>query len=190
MTNSTKQDQTVIRDHPAVGLGLMRHMWEMYAETFEGINALAVQRHMMTYAEFAAVCMDDRIHKYVATDAAGVQGMSLLTNDLNAWPLISPAYFERHWPTHYAAKSVWYVGFVAVAEGAPHHLFPELIAAMYEPVKASKGVAVMDFCSYNVASRRLPDVTTRILRRLNASAVGAPIDAQEFWLWEFPDLNV
>lgn len=185
-----KEADTTIRMHTTVYLGLMGHLWEMYAKAFEEINTLAVQSHMMTYEQFVDVMLDERIRKYVATDPAGVTGLSLLTNQLHAWPLIAPAYFERHWPQHYADESVWYVGFVAVAErNTDPTLFPKLIAQMYEPVRDSRGVAVMDFCSYNVAVKRLPAVTQAILRRLNPSAVGAPIDEQQFWLWEFPNLN-
>jgi hypothetical protein len=186
-----KEAGTTIRMYTTAGLSLMRDLWEMYAKAFEEIDTLAVQSHMMTYEQFVEVMLDERIRKYVATDPAGVTGLSLLTNRLRAWPLISPRYFERHWPRHYADESVWYVGFVAVADrNTDHTLFPKLIAQMYEPVRDSGGVAVMDFCSYNIATRRLPAVTQAILRRLNPSTVGAPIDEQQFWLWEFPNLTL
>jgi hypothetical protein len=189
METTARQETPVITTYQHAGPVLRRSLWEMYTTTFTEINTLAVQNHMMPYEEFVEVMLDRRVVKYVATDESGaVLGMSLLTNDLSAWPLVSAPYFERHWPVHYAARSVWYVGFVAVATGAPFGLFPALIARMYEPVKASHGVAVMDFCSYNVATRRLPAATQAILRRLNPTARGAQIDAQEFWLWEFPEV--
>jgi hypothetical protein len=189
METKTQTGTPVIRIQRHLGLSLIGAAWEMYEATFQEINALAVQRHMMTYEEFVAVMADGRVIKYlVLGENHAVLGMSLLTNDLEAWPLISPAYFEKHWPEHYREQTVWYVGFVAVAPGQSAALFPALIAKMYEPVRDTHGVAVMDFCTYNVGVRRLPAATQAILRRLHSTARGSEIDAQSFWLWEFPEV--
>lgn len=180
-------DLADIEIHPKVQLPMLGRLWEMYADAFEDINRQAVQRHMMTYEEFVDVMLDDRVSKYIATTPDGaVLGLSLLTNQLRAWPLISVEYFEAHWPVHYRENRIWYVGFVATVPAAKsQNLFPRIIAAMYQPVIGSNGVAVMDFCAVNVDSRNLPKATTLILRRLNGQTVGELLDRQEFHLWNF-----
>lgn len=169
--------------------------WQSYRTAFEPINALAAQRHLMTYNEFETVMTDARVRKHFATVGGHlvadgtviggqVVGMSVITNDLWAWPLISPAYFARRWPTHYRQNRIFYVGFVLALPNAPITTFRDLIADMAQPVFACQGIAVMDFCTANV-DRKVPAATDRILHRLHPDTNGDRVDAQEFWAWRF-----
>src|SRR4029453_2625259 len=93
-------------------------VWTMYQDCFEELNTLAVQRHLMFRNEFYALILDSRVPKYFSYDYDGsLCGVATYTNELDAVPLIAPQYFERHWPEHYAAGKIWYIGFVAVS---PH----------------------------------------------------------------------
>lgn len=177
---------TTIESHAALSLRVTGEAYHMYRGAFTEIAKRAVQCHLMKESEFYEIAEDPRITKYVARLGDEIVGLSLLTNNLHAWPLISAPYFETHFPDHYAAGSVWYVGFVAVKpQGRAHQLFPRMIAAMYEPVIASGGIAVMDFCGVNVDDLNLPRATSLILKRINPLAGGHMLDRQEFWAWDF-----
>jgi hypothetical protein len=140
----------------------------------------------MTEKEFIDVALNPLITKYLAVTGGHMQGLSVITQRLEQWPLIAPEYFERHFPGQYAARRIFYVGFVAVKpEGRTQQLFPRIIRAMYGPVIAVNGIAVMDFCAINVDAYDIPKATTMILQRLNPLAGGHMLDRQEFWAWDF-----
>jgi hypothetical protein len=160
---------------------------DIYADSFLGISALAVQQHMMPAKEFIDMCTDDRIEKWLVRDVNGdLIGMGVQTTDLDAWPLISPAYFERKWPKLYADRTIWYVGFVCTRQDppAPIATFAEIITAMSEPTRAAGGISVMDYCTVNVA-RGLPKGALRILRRSLAGTQMEAIDQQTFVAYDF-----
>lgn len=166
-----------------------RGSWlDLYMNTFADIDGLAAQRHLMTGDEFRDVAMDPRITKHVAwaerDDGQYPAGLSVITNHLDAWPLISPRYFQRRWPLHYEDRRIFYIGFVCVKPNAPTSTFRDLITDMSEQVFAADGIAVMDFCTANVV-KGLPRATGWLLNNLHDKAVGGRIDAQEFWAWRF-----
>jgi hypothetical protein len=159
--------------------------WALYAHLFTEINELAAQRHLMTDDEFAAVYHHPNVLKFYVHDDAGLlAGMSVLTQDLDAWPLISPQYFARRWPEHYQHKAIWYVGFVGVLRHHPHG-FRQLVNNMYTHVIGNAGIAVMDFCTYNITQRRLPAITLKLLGCLNPAADMETADAQSFVVYRF-----
>lgn len=160
---------------------------DMYDQAFAEINTLAVQRHMMTESEQDAMMIDDRIEKWIARGDDGEPiGFGVQTTDLDAWPLISPAYFERKWPKLYAERKIWYVGFVCTRQDppAPVSTFASIITAMSEPTRAAGGVSVMDYCTVNVA-RGLPKGALRILRRARTETTMEAIDQQTFVAYDF-----
>jgi len=161
--------------------------WRFYEEVFADVNTLAANRHLMTADEFAHVMTDVRVQKWFAfNDDDRIIGMATITNHLDSWPLVSPAYFEKQYPEQFARQAVWYIGFVGCnIEGTRAHAFRDLIARMQPQVEASNGVFVQDFCTYNVGVRRLPDATRAILRRINPTVQFGRIDAQEFWAGSF-----
>lgn len=177
---------TGIHRRNCVGSEERHTMWAMYEQTFREIDELAVQRHLMTRAEFDAVMDDPAVRKHTAYDDDRIVGQSVITDDLDAWPLISPRYFARHYPVEYAEKRIFYVGYVCTDPGAPITTFRDLIDDMAREVFACDGIAVMDFCTINVL-RGLPAATTRILRRLAPAGQAHPVqlDTQEFWAWRF-----
>lgn len=163
--------------------------WDLYAALFTDIDTLAAQRHLMTYAEFADVYHNPDVLKFYCYDDRGQPiGMSVLTRELEAWPLISPRYFARHFPDFYYQKSIWYVGFVGVK---PHHLhgFRELVRLMYPYISRSDGIAVMDFCAFNTTIRRIPEVTLRLLSSINPAAGMQTVDAQTFIAYRFDQIG-
>jgi hypothetical protein len=132
---------------------------------------------------------DRRVHKYLYFDEAGALiGMSTFTNELDAWPLISPRYFQRRWPRHYAEGRIWYIGFVAVhPTGRAKQVFVELIAAMQHVVAMNNGVAGLDICRYNDEARRMSRAVGLLVRRITSTVRVEHADEQSYWLLEFPE---
>lgn len=166
-------------------LKLFNEAWKFYCEVFEEINTLAVNRHLLTSVEFSGVMWESRIIKYVARDEAGnLVGMSVMTNHLDKWPLISPQYFQRHYPFFWRREAIWYVGFVGAKPGTKG-VFPALLEAMLKPVQESDGMVVVDFCTENVQMKDLPRRTSFILNNLNPKTQHTHLDSQEFHAWRF-----
>lgn len=159
--------------------------WLMYEAAFTPLARLAAQRHLMTMAEFLTVVRDPRITKYVATNPDGtVVGMSTLTNQLAAWPLISVPYFSHNWPEPYARGRIWYLGFACVTH--PRHdgpAFEQLITRMAVGPRAAHGMVFMDFCTANVL-RLIPGIR-RTVARLDPEHTFQVYDRQEFWGFDF-----
>ena len=163
-------------------------MWTMYHDAFEELNTLAVQRHLMFRSEFDEVMTDSRVDKYVALDDDGTMcGVATYTNDLDAVPLIAPQYFERHWPEHYAARKIWYIGFVAVSPHAQgREAFAQLVEQMYMVASAQNGLVCLDICSHNDDVRHMSRVFRLMVSRLADNMRFTRIDQQSYWLYEFP----
>lgn len=163
--------------------------WQMYCRIFDSVNTEAAQRHLMYWDEFLAVMQDDSVIKYfLQNDDGSLTGLSVLTNRLKSWPLISAPYFEKYFPDYYARDAIWYCGFVGVERSGtskPVHGFRTLVCAMLEDIHSNNGMTVMDFCHYNVARKRLPYVTASLLESLHPDTRMAQIDAQQFWAYRF-----
>lgn len=157
------------------------NLWNFYERTFVDINELAAQRHLMTYAEFAHVMLDDRVRKFVARQRRDEQvaGLAVMTDDLAAWTLVAPEFFARRYP----GRKVFYVGFVA-SNGAPG-AYAELVAAMYRHVIAEGGVFAMDFAGHNIDRLDIARRVQILLGRLNPKARFELADRQEFWVGDF-----
>jgi hypothetical protein len=170
-----------------LGSQTMRDAWHLYRDAFTDLARLAAQRHLMTRAELAQVCTDERIVKYVAIDGAGVlRGLSVMTNDLDAWPLISPPYFEHHWPTLYEQRRIWYLGFACVTDPgtvAAGAVFAKLIEQMWQVPSGNRGMVWMDFCNLRAAAL-VPGIRN-VVRRLGRPHTFRPYDAQQFWAFDF-----
>jgi hypothetical protein len=167
---------------------LIEDAWSLYHEAFVELNAFAVQRHLLYRTEFDEVMRDQRVQKYLCLDDNDtVCGLSTYTNNLDAMPLISPQYFQRRWPRHYAERRIWYCGFVAVhANGRHANAFAELVEAMYLVAATQNGIIALDMCRFNDERRRLSRVVPLMLHRLCGEVRTERMDEQSYWLYEFP----
>ena len=170
--------------------GLADEMWRLYTDAFEELRCTAVQRHVMDRADFDGLMRDRRVVKYRAVDPAGDGGacaLATLTNDLDAVPLVSPEYFQRRWPAHFAEGRIWYVGFVAIH---PRHrgtgVFDDVVLAMCRVVSARRGVAVLDVCRRNEEIYALPQAIHRLLAHRSGAVATEREDTQSYWSYEFP----
>jgi hypothetical protein len=162
--------------------------WMLYYEAFRELNVLAVQRHLMYRSEFDEVMRDRRVQKYLyLLDGYTLCGLSTFTNDLHSVPLISPPYFERRWPEHYAERRIWYCGFAAVrADGRAPNAFAELVEAMYRVAATQSGIIALDMCRFNDETRHMSRVIPLMLRRLSRGVRTERMDEQSYWIYEFP----
>jgi len=164
--------------------------WVLYELAFGELRTAAVQRHVMLRAEFDHVLADSRVIKYVAVDEAAGGRCCVLataTTDLEAMPLISPEYFAHRWPTLYADRHIWYVGFVAVGPDQQRGpLFGRIVGDVARSAAAVGGIAAMDVSRYVSEQRRLPQALTRYFTRLAPGTRSVRLDEQSFWAYEFP----
>jgi hypothetical protein len=159
--------------------------WQLYETAFQDLNAMTIQRHLMYRSEFEDVMGDWRIDKWMALDDDGtLLGLAVYTNELAAWPLISPEYFARRWPQEFVEKRIWYCGFVAVP-GHQQGVFVELIEALYRRAEEQRGVISLDICRYNIESYKLDRGIARWLNRISGGQVRCEsADAQTFMIYE------
>jgi hypothetical protein len=174
---------------PVVPAELLDPAWDFYRESFSDLAVLAVNRHLLYRHEFDELMEDDRADKYLAIDDDGVVvGMAAMTTNLDAVSLISPDYFEHHWPELYAQKRIFYVLFVGAKKGKTGTgVFVELLTQQYQRIEAVNGKVFVDICTYNEEQLRLPRMIGVILSRISGKAVPTRMDAQSFWLYEFPN---
>jgi hypothetical protein len=173
-----------VTQQPTIAAPPVAEAWALYADTFAEVNELAAQRHLMTLDEFVDVYHNPNVRKFFAYDGGELVGMSVLTNKLDEWPLISPRYFARRWPEQYEREAIWYIGFVGVTPNHSHS-FRDLIRQMYAYVISNNGMGVMDFCTYNLVDRRLGEVTHKLLSHINRDASMEVVDAQTTVLYRF-----
>lgn len=163
----------------------LEESWRLYHSAFEHLNTLTVQRHLLRRDEFDDIAADHRIEKWlVVGDDGQLLGLATYTNILDAWPLISPEYFQRRWPEQYALSRIWYCGFVAVQPHAPNTTFLQLITDMYKVAEDADGVIGLDICRYNDETYRLGRRVIAGLTRISGGNVDAEVaDAQQFYLF-------
>ncbi|MBB2944083.1 hypothetical protein FB565_003812 [Actinoplanes lutulentus] len=173
---------------PELPENLYDDAWAFYQETFSDLAILAVNRHLMYRHEFDELMADKRADKYVAIDSdGGIVGLGVMTNELDAVPLISPKYFEYHWPDLFEERRLFYVVFVGASVGTRGAgVFISLLRSMYKAIGAVDGKVFVDICSYNEERNSLPRMISMILGRVAGQAQPTRLDAQSFWMYEFP----
>ncbi|MEU4692718.1 hypothetical protein [Actinoplanes sp. NPDC023714] len=173
---------------PELPAGQLDEAWEFYQDTFADLAVLAVNRHLMYRHEFDELMADKRADKYVAVDGDGaIVGLGVMTNELEAVSLISAEYFEYHWPDLYEQRRLFYVVFVGAKAGARGTgVFISLLRAMYGAIGKVDGKVFVDICSFNEERNALPRMISMILGRVAGQAQPTRLDAQSFWMYEFP----
>ncbi len=173
---------------PGLPADLLDQAWDFYLECFNDLRVLAANRHLLYRDEFDDLMADTRVPKYVALDAEEtVVGLAAMTTELDAISLIAPEYFEYHWPELYRENRIFYVSFVGADRGTRGAgVFIALLRRMYQPIGEVDGKVVVDICSYNEDRHQLPRMIAIILGRAAGRAQPTRVDAQSFWLYEFP----
>jgi hypothetical protein len=163
--------------------------WEFYDRAFETLRTRAAQRHAMTRDEFADQMIDGRVTKHIVYDAqigSKPVGMTTLTNDLKAVPLISPEFYEARWPQFYAEQLIWYIGFLAI--DPDYHgtgVLARMVGSLCDVVPPRGGVMAADICQFNQEAMLLPETFARLAGTYSRQPELQRLDAQVFWGYEF-----
>jgi hypothetical protein len=154
--------------------------WHCYYDAMAGLASLAVQQHVMTRAAFNEQMRDERVAKVQALNEDGnMAGLLTVTNDLDAVPLISPQFFEVHYPIAYDTKNIWYVPFVAIPhsdEGA----FTALIQHVRDLAAPGDGIVVFDACNHNILIGFARAIEAWTIRLSNGKASAFVLDSQRY----------
>jgi GNAT superfamily N-acetyltransferase len=177
----------VTRQVPAL---LVDQLWQLHEQAFIGLRTRAAQAHHLDRTSFGAILDDERVGKYIVLDDAhgGLPcGISTLTNDLEAIPLISTEYYAHRWPDYYRGQLIWYVGFLAVhPDYQGRGVIRALISRMCAEAADTGGVMAADICEYNETVRRLTTTIARLACTYAPEATPLRLDAQVYWALEFP----
>lgn len=166
---------------------LLEDAWKLYQQSFEPLRHLAVQRHVMYADEFDAVMGDPRVQKFLACgDNGSLQGISSMTTDLLAVPLVSPEYFAHRWPERYRAGHIYYIGFLAVhPDSHGTGVFGEMVKSMTGQVALADGLAIIDVCTYNKDRLHLPRAINSLSSTWASHVKMATLDAQTYIGYDF-----
>ncbi len=162
---------------------MMAETYRLYEEAFTPLTKLAVQNHMMSYTDFENVWLNPWLEKHLGYVDGELAAMSVVTNNLAQWSLISPQYFEAKYPKEYYANQIWYVGFVCVAGKYQNSgMFTEMLKSMITDRQID--LFFMDFCKVNL-DKKIIALTTRALQCLDSGVMISQEDVQEFWKVEW-----
>ena len=162
--------------------------WQFYLDAFEELRGVAVQRHIMHRHGFDEVRADHRVLNVAGLDEDGqMAALATITDDLDAVPLIEPAYFQQRWPRHVAERRVFYVGFLAVhPRRRGTGFFDRIVGEVHRMVRAADGLLAVDICQRNEDVFALPDSIRDALATFAGDVRSRRLDAQSYWLYEFP----
>lgn len=163
-----------------------RDAWQLYTGSFAGLDGQAIQAHLMPEEAFSDIRDDKAIEKHMVRDDDGrMIGLSVLTNRLESWPLVSAAALRNRYPAEAAAGRIWYVGFVCVEQSARGMgAFPALLESMTDG-RRDDGIFIMDYCQERIQQGIVRSVQL-ILTRINGTEPAASrLDSQEFWAVDF-----
>jgi hypothetical protein len=183
---STADRRVEVTIETDVGEATATAYYDLYRQTFGELETRAVARQLLHRDEFLEEMCDPRVHKYVAWSPDGTAiGLSTLTNELATVPWISPAYFEHHYPDHYARGAVYYIGFTLVQrEHRQSHVFQAMIHRMGSVLVEAQAIVGWDICAHNDDGFSFGDHAARVLGRTGSVTV-APIDRQTYYLGTF-----
>lgn len=171
--------------HRALSDRLTDSAWRLYRDAFDELRWTAAQRHVMDRAEFDRDMRDQRLAKYLGYVDDRLCGLSTLTNDLDAVPLISPEYFQRRWPAHFAAGRIWYIALFGIhPDCRTSGLFERMVEEMYQVRGEGSGVVAFDVCRRNQDLFRFPQAIRSALERHAGTLRTHRLDEQAYWAFE------
>lgn len=163
--------------------------WSLYDRAFEPLRTRAAQRHALTRSEFDDQMVDSLVTKHLVygnRDTRNPVGITTLTNDLKAVPLISPEFYAARWPELYAEQRIWYVGFMAI--DPDYHgtgVLAQLISSVCSVIPPQGGVVAADICKFNEENMLLPETFARLAGTFTRQPEKQRLDSQVFWAYEF-----
>lgn len=161
-------------------------LWDLYAETFEPLQELALLSHLYAREDFERLLGDERILKFIAWRHHRPVGMAMVTNVLDAVPQISPKFLEAKYPEHAERGAVFFGIMVFVHDAVKRSsIFARLVAGMGEVTAQAGGVVVFDVCRHNLDQSGLERQFDQIARWFPDSSF-SEIDRQSYFAVELP----
>lgn len=186
-----EQDETWTTEvHLRCSPSLRDELWPLYRDSFTPLAERAAQRHLFSRDEIDDLLRDERLDKVVVRsrgDAGTVAALGVITNDLDAVPLVSPDYYRHRWPEHFERRRIWYVALTAV-----HPRFQgtravgRIIKYLCDLGGAEGGIFAADICEFNERELRFPTAIGVLGRTFNPGIRDLRLDAQVYWAYEVP----
>ncbi|MDW3213512.1 MAG: hypothetical protein R8G01_05925 [Ilumatobacteraceae bacterium] len=161
-------------------------LWDLYFDTFEPLQELALLNHLYARADFEALLDDERVSKLIAWHEGKPVGLAMITNELGLVPQISPPFLHAKYPEQAARKAVFFGIMMFVAESHRRSTtFARLVASMGQMTAAAGGVAVFDICRHNLTALELDQQLASISRWFPDSSF-EKIDEQSYFAATLP----
>jgi hypothetical protein len=173
-----------------ISADLIESFYELYVAAFGPLRTRAAARQVLSLEEFIEEMTDPRVDKYVVwnADDDGVEqaiALTTFTNDLATVPWIEPAYYEHHYPDHFARNAVYYLGFTLVHPGLHQAgLFRLTVAKIVRRLVEERAVCAWDICAHNDTVLELGAGIERVISRLADVTVGS-VDVQTYYASTF-----
>jgi ribosomal protein S18 acetylase RimI-like enzyme len=172
--------------HSSIPAQLAETAWQLYVEAFDELRSAAVQRHVMLREEFEDLMRDRRVAKCLGYSGERLCALSTVTNQLDAVSLVSPDYFQRHWPAQFSAGRIYYIVFLGIhPDCRSTGLFERMCEEMYRVAGAAPGLVVFDVCRRN-QEYRFPQAIRAALEQVHGEVRPHRLDEQTYWLYELP----
>lgn len=137
---------------------------KLYREAFAPLEELSPLRQSMTDEEFRQEMIHESVIKLVAWDDAGKPAAILcMTNDFDRIPWLSPRYYAKKFPDHFAREAIYFFGSLLVHPARRgEHFLGELLKEAVRIVAVDSAIAAYDCCKYNVEVTKLPDIIAAV----------------------------
>ena len=161
-------------------------LWDLYFETFEPLQELALLNHLYPRTDFDSLLDDERVSKLIAWFEGKPVGLAMITNELELVPQISPPFLHAKFPEQAARQAVYFGIMMFVAESHRRSTtFARLVASMGQMTAAASGVAVFDICRHNLTTLELDQQLASISRWFPDSSF-EKIDEQSYFAATLP----
>ena len=163
-------------------------LWDLYFETFEPLQELALLNHLYPRPDFEALLGDARVTKLIAWVEGNPVGLAMITNELDLVPQISPPFLHAKYPEQASNRAVFFGIMLFVAESHRRSTtFARLVAGMGQLTAQASGVAVFDVCRHNMAAVELDKQIESMARWFPGSSF-EQIDEQSYFAATLPAL--
>lgn len=171
--------------HRAVSASYAERLWCLYESCMRPVSGEAALEHFYDRAVFDSLVRSESVATLIAEEGDVLVGASLVTNDLNLVPQISPAFFRGLYPSH-AARDALYYGIVVFADGRRGAVLSgRLMTETGQLVAREGGVLLFDVCDRKRSSLGIDKHASNIARWYPSASIDC-VDRQSFFAITLP----